>query len=89
MSTFPRVLHEQRDSEGKLIARLVQLAPNLIAIDLECQEALRLARYFLPKIPMAVEDRPGKPGSRWLYRVNSKGEIDHGKGARWKKGGPR
>ena len=78
-TTYPRVLHEQRDCEGKLITRMVQLAPNLIAIDLECEEALRLARHLLPKIPMAVEDRPGKPGSRWIYRVNPK-EVDHGKG---------
>jgi len=72
MSTYPRVVHEQRDPEGKLITRMVQLAPNLIAIDLEYAEAHQLARYFLPKIPMAVEDRPGKPGSRWIYRVNPK-----------------
>jgi len=79
---YPRLLREHRDPAGKLITRMVQLAPDVIAIDLECAEAHALARYFLPAVPMAIEDRPGKPNSRWLYRVKRKGGVDHAKGTR-------
>jgi hypothetical protein len=48
--------------------RLVLLGDGLMAIDLECKETLAMARYFLPKVPLEVRDRPGKPHSRWIYK---------------------
>ena len=56
-----------RDEAGKPIVTMHQLPDGLWAIDLECKEALKLAKYFLPPTP-TVLDRPGKPASRWVYR---------------------
>jgi hypothetical protein len=51
-----------------VILRIVQLPDGLFAVDLECSEAHRFERRFLP-FPLEVRDRPGKPTSRWIYRV--------------------
>ena len=55
------------DEEGKPIIHMHQLPNGLWAVDLECDEASRLARYFLP-CPIQMLDRPGKPASRWVYK---------------------
>jgi hypothetical protein len=55
------------DQNGKVIFSMTELPDGLFAIDLECDEALRLAKYFLPPTGM-IMDRPGKPRSRWVYR---------------------
>jgi len=57
-----------RDPQGNVMIRLHQLPSGLWAIDLECPEALALAKYFLPAVPLEVQDRPGKPKSRWIYK---------------------
>jgi hypothetical protein len=59
------------DGHGKPVIAMHQLPNGLWAIDLECEEAQKLARYFLP-FPLQVLDRPGKPNSRWLYRFKPK-----------------
>ncbi len=64
-----KVLQEMRDECGAVILRLVQLPDGLVAVDLECAEARALAKSFLPGVPVAVRDRPGKPNSRWVYRT--------------------
>jgi hypothetical protein len=61
-------LEEHRDPiTGALISRTVQL-PEGLAVDLDCEEALFFGARFMPK-PHAILDRPGKPQSRWLYRI--------------------
>ena len=39
---------------------------NLVDIDLDCDEAIRVAPLFLPKTD-AVFGRSGRPKSHWLY----------------------
>jgi hypothetical protein len=63
-----QVLQTICDDQGKPMLRLVLLPDGLFAIDLECPETLAMARHFLPKIPLEVRDRPGRPNSRWVYR---------------------
>jgi hypothetical protein len=55
------------DEKGEAMIRMHQLPSGLWAIDLECKEAVALARYFLP-CPLHMLDRPGRPASRWLYK---------------------
>jgi len=55
------------DEHGSPIVSMHQLPNGLWAVDLDCAEALKLARYFLPR-PMQVLDRAGKPNSRWVYK---------------------
>jgi hypothetical protein len=53
---------------GEPLMRTVRLANGLIAIDLLCPEAGKLALHLLP-LPLAIRDHNGRPASRWIYRV--------------------
>jgi hypothetical protein len=44
---------------------------NLVDVDLDCQEGLAIASYFLPATD-AVFGRASKPESHWLYSTNIK-----------------
>jgi hypothetical protein len=56
-----------KDEKGKAMIHLHQLPDGLWAIDLLCDEACALARYFLP-CPKQMLDLPGRPASRWVYK---------------------
>jgi hypothetical protein len=71
MNPREQVLEEIRDPVTKqVIVRTVRLSDELIAVDLECPDAEFFGRRFLP-LPIEVRDRPGKPKSRWVYRISS------------------
>jgi len=69
----------------------IQLGPKshgLTDVDLDCDEAVRLARHFLPRTP-AYFGRDSKPNSHFLYTIDdtpAKAAIKHsdkiGKGAK-------
>jgi P4 family phage/plasmid primase-like protien len=57
--------------EGSQLSILTgQLSGNLVCVDLDSPEALRLADSFLPPTGM-IDGRPGKPRSHRLYRVKN------------------
>ncbi len=48
---------------------------NLLDVDLDCAEALRLADHFLPQTGL-VHGRPSKPASHRFYRCDEPGAIE-------------
>jgi putative DNA primase/helicase len=57
-------------SESNVGVLLGEPSGGLIDVDLDCNEALRLASIYLPKTDL-VHGRPSKPGSHWYNKVES------------------
>lgn len=64
----PEVIIQQYSDPltGGIILQMKKLASGFIAVDLESSKAEFFGKRFLP-VPIRIEDRPGKPRSRWLY----------------------
>lgn len=63
---------------------LGEASHGLTDVDLDCTEAITIARYVLP--PTRCFGRPGKPMSHWLYytdlwKIQDKATIPHKEGA--------
>jgi AAA domain/Bifunctional DNA primase/polymerase, N-terminal len=56
------------DGPGNIGVILGEASGGLVDIDLDCSEAVELARVHLPATE-AIFGRQGKPRSHWLYRV--------------------
>src|SRR5262245_5125441 len=52
------------------------LSGNLVCVDLDSSDALRLADQYLPPTPM-VDGRPGKPRSHRWYRIVGEVPAEH------------
>jgi hypothetical protein len=57
------------DGEGNIGVILGQSSGGLVDVDLDCSEAIALARAHLPETG-AIFGRASKPQSHWLYPVN-------------------
>src|SRR5215471_20182131 len=58
------------ESESNIGLLLGEVSGGLIDVDLDCEEALRLARIYLPNTEL-VHGRPSKPDSHWYYNVET------------------
>ena len=66
-----KIIEVHRDPvNGEVILQIWQTYGGLTIIDLESKESVFFASYFLPPTPVIL-DRPGKPKSRYVYRVRS------------------
>ena len=61
--------------EGNLGLLLGAASGNLLDVDLDCLEAIRLAPAFLP-VTNLIHGRPGKPRSHYFYRADAPGAIE-------------
>lgn len=61
-----------KDQQGNIGVLMGDASNGLVDIDLDCPEAIRLAKHFLP--PTATFGRDSGPRAHWLYKCENAGQ---------------